>query len=172
MRHLTISFALMLPIALMLPFIAHGADSPDSAFYKHAAEGGIAEVELGNLAQKKSQNQGVKDFGAMMVKDHSAANDKLKSVAASKNITLPTSPSVGQTATKDKLKVLSGETFDKSYIKGMIKDHQETIAIFKKEASSGQDPDAKAFAVATLPTLQVHLKTIQSVAADAGVGSP
>jgi putative membrane protein len=166
MKHLTISFA------LMLPFIAHGADNPDSTFYKHAAEGGIAEVELGNLAQQKSHNQSVKDFGAMMVKDHSAANDKLKSVAASKNVTLPTSPSATQMATKAKLKVLSGETFDKSYIKGMIKDHQETIDLFKKEASSGQDPDAKAFAVATLPTLQVHLKTIQSVAADAGVGSP
>jgi putative membrane protein len=107
-----------------------------------------------------------------MVKDHSAANEKLKSVAASKNITLPTSPSAGQMASKAKLKVLSGETFDKSYIKGMIKDHQEDIAEFQKEASSGQDPDAKAYAVATLPTLQKHLKTIQSIAADAGVASP
>jgi putative membrane protein len=166
MKHLTISFA------LMLPFIAHGADNPDSTFYKHAAEGGIAEVELGNMAQEKSHNQSVKDFGAMMVKDHSAANEKLKSVAASKNITLPTSPSAGQMASKAKLKVLSGETFDKSYIKGMIKDHQEDIAEFQKEASSGQDPDAKAYAVATLPTLQKHLKTIQSIAADAGVASP
>jgi putative membrane protein len=170
MKHLTISLALMLPFASMLPFIAHGADSPDSAFYKHAAEGGLAEVELGNLAQQKSQNPSVKDFGAMMVKDHSAGNDKLKSVAASKNITLPTSPSAAQMATKAKLKVLSGESFDKSYIKGMVKGHQDTIAEFKKEASSGQDPDAKAFAQATLPTIQMHLKTIQSIAADAGVG--
>jgi putative membrane protein len=171
MKHSPISFALTLPFALMFPFIAHGADSPDAAFYKHAAEGGIAEVELGNMAQQKSHNQSVKDFGAMMVKDHSAGNDKLKSVAASKNITLPTSPSVGQMATKDKLKILSGESFDNSYIKGMVKDHQDTIAEFKKEASSGQDPDAKAFAVATLPTLQVHLKKIQSIAADAGVAA-
>jgi putative membrane protein len=163
MKYLTISFA------LMLPFIAHGADNPDSSFYKHAAQGGIAEVELGNLAQKKSHNQSVKDFGAMMVKDHSAANEKLNSVAASKNITLPASAGVGQMATKAKLKILSGESFDKSYIKGMIKDHEEDIAEFKKEASSGQDPDAKAYARATLPTLRVHLKTIKSIAADAGI---
>jgi putative membrane protein len=158
-------------LVLIFPFVAHGADNPDATFYKHAAEGGIAEVELGNLAQQKSQNPSVKDFGAMMVKDHSAANDKLKSVAALKNITLPTSPSVGQTATKTKLEVLSGQTFDKSYIKGMIKDHQEDIAEFNKEASSGLDPDAKAYARATLPTLQAHLKKIQSIAADAGVSA-
>jgi putative membrane protein len=159
--------AIMLPI---FPFTVLGADaSPDSAFYKNAAEGGISEVELGNLAQTKSNNDSVKEFGAMMVKDHSAANDKLKTVAASKNVSLPTSASVGQMATKAKLEVLSGDAFDKSYIKGMIKDHEEDIALFKKEAASGQDPDAKAFAVATLPTLRAHLKKIKSIATTAGV---
>jgi len=105
----------------------------------------------------------------MMVKDHTAANNKLKDVAASKNISLPTSASMGQMATKAKLEILSGDTFDKSYIKGMIKDHEEDIAMFKKEAASGQDPDAKAFAVATLPTLRAHLKKIKSIATTAGV---
>src|SRR5579864_8800068 len=71
-----------------------GADSPDASFYKNAAEGGMAEVELGNLAQKNGKSQSVKDFGAMMVKDHSAANEKLKSVAAAKNVALPSSPSM------------------------------------------------------------------------------
>jgi putative membrane protein len=155
---------------LVFPFAAFGTDSsPDSAFYKDAAEGGLSEVELGNLAQKKSNNESVKDFGAMMLKDHTAANDRLKGVAASKNISLPTSASMGQMATKAKLEILSGDTFDKSYIKGMIKDHEEDIAMFKKEAASGQDPDAKAFAVATLPTLRAHLKKIKSIATTAGV---
>ena len=159
-------------LVLVSPFAAFGANSnPDSAFYKHAAEGGIAEVELGSLAQQKSTNASVKDYGSMMVKDHSGANEKLKSIAASKNISLPTSPSVGQMATKAKLEVLSGETFDKSYIKGMIKDHEEDIALFKKEAASGKDPDAKAFATATLPTLETHLKKIKSIAASAGVNA-
>jgi putative membrane protein len=161
---------LLATMVLVFPLAAFGADSsPDSTFYKNAAEGGISEVELGNLAQKKSNNESVKDFGAMMVKDHTAANDKLKDVAASKNISLPTSASMGQMATKAKLEVLSGDTFDQSYIRGMIKDHEEAIAMFKKEAASGQDPDAKAFAVATLPTLRVHLKKIKSIATAAGV---
>jgi putative membrane protein len=157
---------------MLIPAAVFGASSnPDATFYKHAAEGGIAEVEVGNLAQQKSDNQSVKDFGAMMVKDHSAANEKLKGIADAKNVSLPTSASVGQMATKAKLEVLSGETFDKSYIKGMIKDHEEDIAMFKKEAASGQDPDAKAYAKATLPTLKLHLQKIKSIAASAGVSS-
>jgi putative membrane protein len=67
-------------------------DNPDAAFYKNAAEGGMAEVELGKLAQEKSPTQSVKDFGAMMVSDHGAANDKLKAIADRKNIKLPTTP--------------------------------------------------------------------------------
>jgi putative membrane protein len=72
---------------------------------------------------------------------------------------------------KSKLQVLSGQAFEKSYIKGMIQDHEEDIAEFKKEAASGQDPDAKAFANATLPTLEAHLKKIQAIAAGAGVSA-
>jgi putative membrane protein len=162
--------SVLLCIATALPLVAGAANStPDSSFYKKAAEGGMAEVELGKLAQEKSSNASVKEFGSMMISDHSAANEKLKTIAAAKNVKLPTSPSVGQMATKAKLEVLSGETFDKSYIKGMIEDHEEDIKEFKKEASSGQDPEAKAYAAATLPTLQTHLKKIQQIAASAGV---
>jgi putative membrane protein len=155
-------------LVLTAPLMAM-ADSPDAAFYKKAAEGGIAEVEAGNLAQTKSDSQKVKDFGAMMAKDHSAANDKLKAVAMTKDVTLPTSSSVGQMATKAKLEVLSGDTFDKSYIKGQIQAHRSTVALFQKEIATGQDPDAKAFAKATLPTVRSHLKAINAIAADAGV---
>jgi putative membrane protein len=147
------------------------ADSPDASFYKNAAEGGIFEVDAGNLATTKGTSQGVKDFGAMMVKDHTAANDKLKSIATTKGIDLPTSASVSQIATKGKLDVLSGDTFDKSYIKSQVKAHRQTIALFRKEIASGQDADAKAFATSTLPTLRAHLKAITQIAADAGVST-
>ena len=148
---------------------AGAADSPDASFYKNAAEGGIAEVEAGKLAQQKSSNPDVKNFGAMMVKDHTAANEKLKALADSKSINLPSSSSVGQMADKTKLEVLTGDTFDKSYIKGQISAHQDTIALFKKEIASGQDADAKAFAKKTLPTVRAHLKAINAIAAGAGV---
>jgi putative membrane protein len=149
--------------------IAMADENPDAAFYKKAAEGGLAEVQLGKLAQDKAPTDSVKEFGGMMVTDHSAANDKLKAIASRKGIKLPTSPSVAQMATKTKLEVLSGAAFDKSYIKGMVEDHQEDIKEFQTEAASGRDPDAKAYAVATLPTLQTHLKKIQAIAAAQGV---
>jgi putative membrane protein len=121
------------------------------------------------LAQQKSTNPAVKQFGAMMVKDHTAANEKLKALAASKQMTLPDSPSLMQKASKTKLDMMSGDSFDKSYVKGMIEDHKTDIKEFQKEASEGKDPQAKAFATATLPTLQTHLQKIQSIAATAGI---
>jgi putative membrane protein len=153
-------------LVLLCPLVALSAETADAKFYKDAAEGGIAEVEMGNLAQQKAQSQSVKDFGAQMVKDHSAANKKLKTLALSKNITLPASPSAAQIAVKSKLQSRSAQSFDRSYIRGMIKDHEEDIAEFKKEAATGQDPDARAFATAFLPMLEAHLKQIQAIAAD------
>lgn len=153
-----------------LPLVTMAANSsPDESFYKNAAEGGLAEVQLGQLAQDKGQSPAVKDFGKMMIQDHTAANNKLRSVAAGKGVDLPSSPSVGQVATKAKLEVLSGDSFDKSYIKSMVEDHKDDIKLFQKELQSGQDPDAKAFAKATLPTLRAHLTKIESIAKTSGV---
>ena len=159
-----------IPALLLAPTLLMAADkSPDQSFYEKAAEGGMYEVELGKLAQEKAKSADVKAFGAMMVKDHSAANMKLKAVATKKGVELPTKPGMMQMATKAKLEILSGETFDKSYVKGMVDDHQKDIAEFEKEAKEGKDADAKAFATAALPTLRTHLKHIQEVATKMGV---
>jgi putative membrane protein len=164
--------ALIPALALMLPLTVIAADkSPDESFYKKAAEGGISEIEQGKLAQEKSTDPGVQAFGAMMVKDHSAANERLKAIAASKGIDLPSTSSTMQMATKAKLEVLSGNTFDKSYISGMVKDHKEDIQEFENEAQNGQDPQARAFAAKTLPTLKLHLQKIESIAANDGVST-
>jgi putative membrane protein len=162
-------FSLLLAASLFSSVTFAAQQSPDESFYKKAAEGGIAEVEQGKLAQSKGNRQDVKDFGAMMIKDHSAANEKLKAIASRKGIELPANSSVGQIATKGKLEVLTGDTFDKSYIKGMVSDHVEDIKEFEEESQNGKDPDARAFATQTLPTLKTHLKMIRSIAAAAGV---
>ena len=160
----------LLPALLLVPTLVLAADkSPDHEFYEEAAQGGMAEVELGKLAQQKATSPEVKAFGAMMVKDHSAANEKLKALAAKKGVTLPTKPGIEHTATKAKLEVLSGETFDKSYVKGMVDDHQDDIEEFEEEAKDGKDADARAFATATLPTLRTHLQHIQQIAKKMGV---
>ena len=160
----------LLPALLLVPAMVMAADkSPDHEFYEEAAQGGMAEVELGKLAQQKATSADVKAFGAMMVKDHTAANEKLKALAAKKGVELPTKPGIEHTATKAKLEVLSGETFDKSYVKGMVDDHQDDIEEFEEEAKDGKDADARAFATATLPTLRTHLQHIQQIAKKMGV---
>jgi putative membrane protein len=160
----------VLALILSAPLSALAADTnPDQAFFANAAQGGLAEVEDGKLAAEQGNSQAVKNFAAMMVKDHTAANDKLQRIAAAEMVELPTAPSVTQTGTHKELKSLSGDEFDKSYIEGQLKAHEETVLLFEKEISTGQDREAKAFASSTLPIVQGHLKMIRGIAAKAGV---
>lgn len=165
MQTLILAIALSAPAPAPTPSPMPNFLAPDAAFYRKAAEEEISGIELGTLAEEKSTNPRVKDFGAEVVSDHRAANAKLRSVAESKKIKLPTHASLEQRAAKAKLQGLSGETFDKTYVDGMIKDHEQTIQVFSKESRSGTDPDAKAFATATLPALQAHLEKLKSLAA-------
>jgi len=135
----------------------------DAKFAVSAADGGQAEVQLGQLASQKGVAAGVKDFGNMMVKDHSAANEKLKALAKSKGITLPDSLSEFELKTKNKLSAKSGKDFDKAYVDDMIEDHQKDIREFESAIQTLKDPELKAFATSTLPTLKMHLAAIQQV---------
>lgn len=148
--------------------------SADSTFAMKAAQGGMAEVKLGQLAADKASNPDVKAFGQQMVDDHSKANNDLKSAAESENMTLPTDVNAKQKAMYDRLSKLSGPTFDKMYVNAMVKDHEEDVKDFQKEASMGKDPKIKDFASTTLPVLQGHLSKIKSIqssmAGNAGKG--
>jgi putative membrane protein len=159
----------LLILACALPLVAYAAETPDKTFYKDAAEAGLSEVSDATLAEEKATDSKLKDFAAMMVKDHSAANDKLSALAGGKGITLPTSGSVKDMAMHEKLKLESGDTFDKAYIKGQISAHRATLKLLRQEIASGQDPDAQAFAKSVLPTVQGHLKAINAIAAADGV---
>ncbi len=137
------------------------SSNADSSFVKKAAMGGMAEVELGNLAQQKASNDAVKQFGSRMVQDHGKANDELKQIASSKGIDLPTALDSSHKKDVDRLGKLSGAQFDRAYMDHMVSDHKKDVSEFKKEASSGKDADVKAFASKTLPTLEEHLKMAQ-----------
>jgi putative membrane protein len=141
------------------------AASPDSAFVKEAAAGGMAEVEMGKLAQEKAGNDQVKQFGSRMVQDHSKANDELKQVAGATSVELPAGPDAKAQAEMKKMQSLSGAAFDKHYMDHMVADHKQDIAAFEKEAKSGKDPEVKAFAEKTLPTLKEHLQLAQQAQA-------
>lgn len=142
---------------------ASTVDKDDAKFAVAAANGGMAEVELGTLAQQKAANQKVKDFGGMMVSDHSKANDEMKALAKSKGITLPDSIDSKEQKVKNDLSAKMGADFDKAYVSNMIDDHKEDIKEFEDASKNLKDPDLKAFAVKTLPTLKMHLDAIQKI---------
>lgn len=160
---------LALVLLMGLPLAAVAKDNPDESFFKNAAEAGMSEVEAGQTAQSKATSPAVKEFAAMMVKDHTAANNKLKKIAMAKGVKLPTEPGMMQKAMMKKTDMKSGESFDKDYIQGQIKAHEDTVALLQKEIDSGEDAEAKAFATETLPKVKQHLTHINKIAADAGV---
>jgi putative membrane protein len=128
-----------------------------SDFVVKAASGGLMEVELGRLAEKNASNPEVKAFGKRMVDDHSKANEELKSLAATKNITLPTAPGEDHQKHITDLSAKTGADFDKDYMALMEKDHQEDINLFENASKDADmDPDIKAFAQKTLTTLREH----------------
>jgi putative membrane protein len=132
-------------------------------FAKKAATGGMMEVELGNIAQKNSSTQQIKDFGKMMVDDHSKANSQLKDLASVKNISLPTLVTSDQQKDIDKLSKKTGADFDKAYVSMMIDDHKKDIKEFKDAQDKAKDADVKNFISNTLPVLQKHLDAIQAI---------
>jgi putative membrane protein len=152
-------------IIVVLAFAASGCvkDPKDQDFVTKAGQGGLAEVQMGQLAATKGVAEDVKTFGQRMVSDHSKANEELKAIAMRVGATVPSDISSDQRDAMDKLQKESGADFDKSYGKAMVDDHKEDVDLFKKEASSGQNADLKAFAQKTLPTLEEHLRMAQAL---------
>jgi putative membrane protein len=147
------------------PGFAAGLSSADHKFIDEAAAGGMAEVEEGQLAQQKASSNDVRQFASQMVTDHTQANDELKQIAQSKGITPPSHPTRAERRAEDGLKKLSGAEFDRHYAREQVQDHQKTVALFRKQADSGQDAQLKAFAQKYLPILQRHLDMAQSLSA-------
>ncbi|HZV60326.1 MAG TPA: DUF4142 domain-containing protein [Candidatus Eremiobacteraceae bacterium] len=143
----------------------------DTHFAKEAAQGGMAEVKLGQLAQEKGSSNSVKSFGKRMVDDHSKAGDKLREVASRESITLPSDISVKDQATYDRLSKLSGSAFDRAYARDMVKDHETDVAAFQREANAGKNDSLKSFASESLPTLQDHLKQAKDMMKSVGGAS-
>jgi len=142
---------------------ANKMTSQDRNFIMDAAMGGMEEVELGRVAAQKGMSAAVKQFGQRMVDDHSQANSELMSLASSKGITLPTELDQKHRAEVTKFSAMSGAEFDREYTKLMVSDHRKDVSEFEKESTRGTDPDLKAFATKTLPTLQEHLKMAEAL---------
>jgi putative membrane protein len=145
------------------------AFAADSSFLKDAAQGGLMEVSLGELAQSNSSSQAVKDFGQRMVTDHGRMGEDVKSIASRQNVNLPGEISMMEKMTYERLSKKTGVEFDKAYIEDMVKDHKSDLAAFEKEVNSGSDPEAKAVAEKALPIIREHLRMAQQLANQLGV---
>lgn len=131
-----------------------GAADP-ATFVKKAALGGMTEVEASKLAATKAQDPEVRSFAQKMVKDHTAANEELKTLAEKKGWTVPSSLDAKHKATVQKLSSKSGADFDAAYSKQMMHDHEMTVKLFK-DATQSSDTDLAAWAQKTLPKLEQH----------------
>lgn len=144
------------------------ADEPksggDQHFVQTASASGLAEVSLGKLAAERATNPEVKKFAQRMVKDHTMANTELNRIADKASLPPARAMDAKHEALMQKLTQLSGAPLDREYMQHMVKDHQEAVSLFEREAKEGKDPALKAFAEKTLPTLREHLKMAQDVA--------
>jgi len=147
---------------------ANSVTSADKKFMDKAAQADLAEVKLGQLAQDKSSNQAVKDFGKRMVTDHTNNENQLKGLASSDNVTLPANLDAKDRALYNRLSKLSGTQFDREYMQSMVKDHQNDVAEFQRESKMAHDSGVRSYADSTLPVLHQHLSLAQSVSGQVG----
>jgi putative membrane protein len=138
--------------------------SADRVFVKKALEGGMAEVQLGQLALQKSSNDDVKQFAQKMVDDHTKLGDRMKPVAQQIGVKVPDGPSKKDQATMAKLQALNGDAFDKAYMKDMVKDHKSDLSDFKSEAQNGSSPVVKDAANQGAQMISQHLQMAQQIA--------
>ena len=137
-------------------------ETSDNSFVTKAAEGGLAEVRMAELAKTKAQNQAVKDLAQKLYNDHTKANESLKAIVSKMNMSWPSTLDAKSQAEYNKLQNLSGAAFDREYVNYEIKDHKEDIAMFQHEVDHGTNADIKAWASENLPTLREHLRMAEN----------
>jgi putative membrane protein len=141
-------------------------NNTDRVFVHAAALGGMAEVELGKLAEQMSQNDAVKEFARRMVDDHSKANDRLIGLAKEDGIAVPKEVDEEHKAMRQRLTTANGAEFDLAYLQGQVIEHQKTVQLLEYEIGSGQDTDLKNFAAEILPIVLQHLRAAQALQAE------
>ena len=166
-RHLTLAAA---AAALACPLVSSARNRKSTAelptgkdFITAAADINLGERELGKLAGQKGNNQAVKDFGKLMVKDHSMAESQLEQVAKRSGVVLPAEPSANFSDLKEQLSKESGTKFDQAYVQHMLSGHKQAIATFENEIDRGQDAAFKAYAESMLPTIQDHIRIAEDI---------
>jgi len=149
--------------------ITSSINTADRHFMDKAAEANMAEVQLGQLAEKNAQSQKVKDFGQRRVTDHTKADDALKQVAQKNDVTLPGKLDPQDEATLKRLEKLQGAAFDRAYMHDMVVDHEHDVAAFRRDEKNIKNIELKDWVINTLPTLDSHLTEAKEIAPTVGV---
>jgi len=166
MKTVILSLTFVIAVTLSSVFGAKSSDKAtdkETTFIKKAADGGMTEVELGKVAEKNAQRDDVKKFGQQMISDHSKANDELKTVASKLGVTIPDKVSAKHQSMIDAMSKKTGESFDATYVKAMIADHENDIAEFEKARGDVTDADLKKFIDDTLPVMKHHLEMVKEL---------
>ena len=152
--------------------VGSGSDSMrDKTFLREAAQGGLAEIKLGQLATQKGSSEDVKNFGQKMVEDHTNLNDSMKPIAERMGVKVPTDVSKKDAAEYSKLDGLSGAEFDKEYAMHMVKDHHKDLREFREEASTTHDPELKAAVTKGEKVIEMHSQMADQLAAKSGASA-
>jgi putative membrane protein len=163
MRNLGIACIAAAIVALAASQASAAVTQVEQTFAQRAASGGMAEIQAAQLAQQRASSPQVKQFAGRMLADHGQANNELQQIAQDQNITLPSAPDRTAVAAQQKLQGLNGPAFDQAYSQHELRDHEQDVALFRQEATSGQNPALKSFAQKTLPILQQHLQLAQGL---------
>lgn len=175
MKKQNLAIMAMLPLFLVGVVPTATAQNPnenqgqEKTFAQDMAQGNVAEIELGKLAQQKGSNAAIRDFGSRMVQDHTQLNNQLKDWARTNNVSLPTSVNTTQADQKRKLEGLSGQAFDQAYLSDMLSDHRHDIQQVQRLAEKAQDPHVKDLAKEVLPKLEDHLRLAENAAGQIGL---
>jgi putative membrane protein len=145
---------------------------PDKVFLRKAAEGGLAEVQMGQLATQKGDSDEVRKFGQKMVEDHIRLNVRMTPVAESLGIYAPQHLNKAEQAEYDKLSGLSGDAFDQEYIIAMVKDHRKDLQEFRHEERKTSNTDLQAAVAQAEPVISQHLAMIEGIAQQKGITVP
>ena len=162
MRITTCLAAAVVP-ALLTASLAFAQDEQAKSFLTEAIEGNVAEVQMGQLAQKQATTLAIRSYGQMLEQEHTVANQKARAAANAMQVTPPTQPNSKQKADYDRLSTLIGTAFDEQFADHMVMDHKEGIQKYEKAASMNNA--AGTYAKEALPTLRKHLQNAESLKA-------
>lgn len=135
------------------------------AFVTNAAISDMYEIQAGQIAQKKGQSAGVKDFGKMMVTEHTAMSNQMKPLVTAAGKTLPTGLDDRRKGLIDNLNAAGPADFDKVYLSQQEAAHSEALTLMQGYADNGDDAGLKAAAAKAVPKVQTHLDKVKSLQA-------